>query len=244
MLLLQRRLQAQGVEGAIAAALVRATAERLLTGAPLGTALAGTLEPAVAAPAPARVRLFVGPPGDGKTTTVVKLAAQARREGRRVALVSTDTYRLGTAAELATYARVLDVAVAQVADADELGATLKGLEVADVVLVDTAGVAPGQATELGELADLTRAAGPEAGRTLVASATAGPWAVRQIWEAFGPLAPDSCVMTKLDLAPGGPLLGRCWRAGVPVTHVADGRSIPDDLAPATPERLARCLLAA
>jgi flagellar biosynthesis GTPase FlhF len=51
------------------------------------------------------------------------------------------------------------------------------------------------------------------------------------------------VLTKLDL-PGGPVLGLCWRRGLPVSHLAAGRRIPDELEPATPARLARCLLAA
>ena len=63
-------------------------------------------------------------------------------------------------------------------------------------------------------------------------------------QAFAPLRPDACMLTKLDLAPGGPMLGALWRQGLPVSHLAAGRRIPHDLEPATAERLARCLLAA
>src|SRR5437867_4097245 len=86
--------------------------------------------------------------------------------------------------------------------------------------------------------------GAGAARTLVASAAAGSSAAAWTWQAFAPLAPEACVLTKLDLAPGGPMLGLLWRRGVAVSHVAAGRRIPDDLEPATPDRLARCLLAA
>src|SRR5262245_30803894 len=240
---LHHRLVEQGVDAVIAAALVRATAERLDDGVPVATALAGTLASAAAPATTPRVRLFVGPPGDGKTTTIVKLAAAARRAGRQVALVTADTYRVGAATALAAYGRVLGVEVATAADPDELRGVLGGIG-AEVVLVDTAGVSPGQTDELAEGAEMTRVAGPDAGRTLAASATHGRWAAERTWDTFERLAPASCVLTKVDLAPGGPLLGLCWRAQVPVSHVATGRRVLDDLEPATPDRLARCLLAA
>ncbi len=241
---LHRCLVAQGVDGVIAAALVRATAERLEQGVALDAALAGTLggtDPA--APGP-RVRVFLGAPGDGKTTTIVKLAAQAERAGRRVALVTADTYRVGATTELYTYGRALGVPVASAADAGGLVRALDRFRDADLVLVDTAGASPGREAQLAELAALTAAAGPEAGRTLVASAASGSWAASQTWRAFAPLAPDACVLTKLDVGPGGPMLGVCWRRGLTVSHLAAGRRIPDDLEEATPDRLARCLLAA
>ncbi len=244
---LHHRLMEQGLDGVIAAALVRATAERLEADPSVPAALAGTLAATVGGPgsmAQPRVRVFVGPPGDGKTTTIVKLAAIARREGRRVALVGTDTYRMGAAAALEGYGRVLGVEVASAAGGRELGGVLRQLCEVDLVLVDTAGVSPGQADELAELAELTRVAGPGVARTLVASATHGRAAAHATWQAFAPLAPDSCVLTKADVAPGGPVVGLCWRQGVPVSHLGTGRRVPDDLEPATAERLARCLLAA
>src|SRR5438876_409352 len=84
LLPLRRALVAQGVDGVIAAALVQATQARLAGGAPLDAALAGALGERSAGGAK-RVRLFMGPPGDGKTTTIAKLAAQERRAGPRPA---------------------------------------------------------------------------------------------------------------------------------------------------------------
>lgn len=244
LLRLHRALVDQGVDGVIAAALVRDTAERLEETASLDAAVASALGGARGTELPARVRLFVGAPGDGKTTTIVKLAAQARRAGRRVALVGADTWRVGASAELATYGRALGLSVIPAVDQTQLAAALEAARDADLVLVDTPGAGPGQERELLEVRALVKAAGPEAGRTLVASAAAGSWAARETWHAFAGLEPDGCVLTKLDLAPGGPMLGVLWRRGVPVTHLAAGRRIPDDLEAATPDRLARCLLAA
>ncbi len=242
LLPLRRALVAQGVDGAIAAALVQATQARLAGGAPLDAALAGALGERSPGGAK-RVRLFMGPPGDGKTTTIAKLAAQERRAGRRVALVGTDTYRVGATAELETYGRALGARVHAAVDARELVQALARAAEADVVLVDTAGAGPGQGPQLAELAALVEAAAAAA-RTLVASGATGSSAAARTWRAFAPLEPEACVLTKLDLGPGGPMLGLLWQRGVPVSHVAAGRRIPDDLEPATPDRLARCLLAA
>jgi flagellar biosynthesis protein FlhF len=240
---LNRRLVAQGVDATIAAALVRATAGRLGHGGSLDAALAGAL--ASAPPADdRRVQVLLGPPGDGKTTTAVKLAVRARRQGRRVALVTADTYRVGAAVELETYGRAIEVPVARAADAGELTRVLARLTEAELVLVDTAGVGPGQETALAEIAALVEAAGSGAGRLLVASAATGSQAAAQTWEAFAQLAPEACVLTKLDVASGGAVLGLCWRRGLPVSHVAAGRSVSAALEVATPDRLARCLLAA
>src|SRR5947208_2680866 len=110
--------------------------------------------------------------------------------------------------------------------------------------VDTAGAGPAQQAELAELKALVEAAGAAAGRTLVMSAATGALAAANTFRAFAALAPDACIVTKADTAPGGAVVAQLWRERVPVSHVAAGRRIPDDLEAATPSRLARCVLAA
>jgi flagellar biosynthesis protein FlhF len=228
-------LLAQGMDGAIAGALVRETATVLDATTSLDDALAATL--ARPAAPESRVRVFVGPPGDGKTTVVAKLAARAQQEGRRVLLVGTDTHRVGAQAQLETYGRVLAIPVARAAAPRHLRRALAEAD-ADVVLVDTAGTAP-----LSELSALLAAAGDPA-PTLVASAGNGAAAAARLWSTFGTLTPAACVMTKLDLAPAGALLGALWHEGLAVSHLGTGPGIGDALEPATASRLARELLAA
>src|SRR5579885_2533574 len=191
----------------------------------------------------ARVRLFVGPPGDGKTTTVAKLAARERAAGREVVLVAADTWRVGARAELEAYGRALGVRVARVREASDLAAVARAAPESARVLVDTAGAGPGDAAVLADVAALAAAAGPGAGVTLVASATSAPPAVARVCRAFAALAPDACVLTKVDAGAAGPLLEVLCRERLPVTHLATGRRIPDDLEAATPERLARAAAA-
>jgi len=238
---LYRGLVANGMDAVIATALARAAAGEMARGRAIGAALEELFMVPVPDP---RVRLLVGPPGDGKTTTIAKLAAIECRAGRRVRLVSADTYRIGGAAELSAYGRALGTPVDRVTSPAELARVLERTADDESVLIDTAGAALASAAELDELAALAEAAGPGAGRTLVLSAVTGSVAAEQSLAAFAPLEPDACVVTKLDAAPGTALLGLAWQRGLPVSHLAAGRRVPDDIELATPARLASRLVAA
>lgn len=235
-----RSLARQGVDGALAAALLRAITTRVPAG-PVGTALGDVFR--TGAPV-AAVECFIGPPGDGKTTTVVKLAARARRAGAQVALISTDTHRVGAAAELEVYGRALGVPTARATSPAELQAAVRAFAQHDRVLIDTAGVGPGEIEARAELVALLDGLDASVARTMVASAGAGAVAAARTWETFAALQPSSGIVTKRDLAPGAPILTELWRAQLPIAHLTTGRRIPDDIETATPARLAESLLAA
>ena len=240
---LARSLARQGVDGLVAAALLRAV-DGAGTGASVSDALMQLLTRQTATTGLVAIDCFVGPPGDGKTTTVVKLAAHARQSGARVALVSTDTHRVGAAAELEIYGRALGITTARATSPAELAAAVRRLGDCDHILVDTAGVAPGESAARSELVRLVDSLGSGTACTVVASAAYGAVAVTRIWDTFAALSPSGGIMTKRDLAPGAPLLAQLWRVAVPVSHFTTGRRIPDDIEPATPVRLAESLLAA
>ena len=240
---LERALARQGVDGLLAAALLHAVRAQPTAGSP-EDALAQVFALRPLNTTAAAIECFIGPPGDGKTTTVVKLAAGARRAGQRVALVSTDTQRIGAAMELGVYGRVLGIATLHVRSPAELAAALRQWSDYDRILVDTAGVGPGESAAHAELSALVAVLGVEAQRTVVASAGASAIAAARMWDTFAPLAPQCGIVTKRDLAPGGPVVAQLWQAGVPVSHLTTGRRIPDDIESATPARLAESLLAA
>jgi flagellar biosynthesis protein FlhF len=249
-------LAAHGVNGAIAASVIEETAARMQDGVELRGAVAaavgrglrfgggeGAAQPERQG-GPPRVRVLCGPPGDGKTTTIAKLAGRAMMQGgRRIALVSTDTYRVGGADELAAYARILDVPLATAASARELRDAVAGFRDVDEVLVDTAGVTTGDAEgrqHLQALGSATRGVRS----TLVISATTSPAVTRRVWEALRELRPDSCIVTKVDEAPAVGAMETLWQQDLPLAFFGTGRRIPNDLEAASPERMASCLLAA
>jgi flagellar biosynthesis protein FlhF len=250
-------LVAHGVNGSIAASVIEETAARLGGGVELSGAVAAALESGLAfaatgdgeRPAPRRaggprIRVFCGPPGDGKTTTIAKLAGRAMvHGGRRVALVSTDTYRVGGNDELAAYARILDVPLATATSPKELRAAVARFRDVDDVLVDTAGLTTGDVEGRRRLRALTRGAG-DVRSTLVISATTAPAVTRRVWEALQELRPEACIVTKVDEAPAVGALETLWGKRLPLAFFGTGRRIPHDIEAASPARVAAWLTAA
>ncbi|MGH7894686.1 MAG: hypothetical protein ACREQL_08450 [Candidatus Binatia bacterium] len=191
-----------------------------------------------------RVELLVGPPGDGKTTVLGKLAVAARRAGTRVGIVSTDTHRLGAAVELEAIGRALGVPVVRSVNGTQLAAALTDFGDLGRVLVDTTGAGSAQAATIAELAALAQAAGARSRRTLVIAATTAPAVVAATLDAFAVLAPTASVITKADLAPASAVASQISRHGVVVTAVSSGRRLADALAVTGRSGLARRLLAA
>lgn len=248
-------LATHGVTGSIAASVIEETAACMQSGVELRGAVAAAMGRGLQfgggeAAAPKRrggrprVRVLCGPPGDGKTTTIAKLAGRAMvQEGRRVALVSTDTYRVGGADELATYARILDVPLATATTAAELRAAVSGFRDVDEVLVDTAGVTTGDTEGRQHLRALGRAV-RGIRSTLVISATTTPMVTRRVWESLRELRPDSCIVTKVDEAPAVGAMETLWQQDLPLAFFGTGRRIPNDLEAASPERMVSSLMAA
>ncbi len=194
------------------------------------------------------IAAFVGPTGVGKTTTLAKLAARlSLRQGRRVGLVTADTYRIGAVEQLATYARILAVPFEVAGDAAALPNALSKLRGCDVVLIDTAGRAPRDDAHLSELESLLSVSAPDGTPVeahLVLSVAAGGRAFDRAATRYGRLRPTSLVLSKLDEAEGAgsavDLL--TTRAPGPVSLLTFGQDVPDDLCEATPANLAAACL--
>ncbi|BBD79391.1 flagellar biosynthesis protein FlhF [Aerosticca soli] len=179
---------------------------------------------------------LVGPTGVGKTTTVAKLAAHAaRRHGPgQVALVSTDHYRIGGAAQLEHYGRLLGVRVYPADDAASLRQVLRMLEGKHTVLVDTAGVAgcdPRLEQQMDVLNEVAHSGEVSLRACLVLAANAQAQALDEAVRAYLPLAPGACILTKLDEAPClGGALSVLIRHQLALDYTADGQRVPEDIA--------------
>jgi len=191
-----------------------------------------------------RVEVVVGPPGDGKTTVVGKLAVAAHRAGQRVALLATDTHRLGATAELDAIGRALGVAVVRTTTPAAIATTLSRSTEIDRLLVDTTGVGPCHLAILAEVAAIARASGERARRTLVLSATTAPAVATAALRAFALVTPTCAVVTKADCAPWEPIASQIAGHGIALCAVAQSRSVADSLVLVGRSGLARRLLAA
>jgi len=184
------------------------------------------------------VTALVGPTGVGKTTTIAKLAACAvKHHGpTQVALVSTDHYRIGAAAQLEHYGRLLGVRVFPAYDAVGLAQTLHLLRDHHTVLVDTAGVS-GSDPRLQQQMDVLREASAQGASQLraclVLAANAQAPALDESARAYLPIKPSACIATKLDEAPSlGGLLSVLIRHGIPLDCTTDGQRVPEDISAA------------
>ena len=176
---------------------------------------------------------LVGPTGVGKTTTIAKLAARAvlRHGAGQVALISTDNYRIGAAAQLEHYGRLLGVRVFPAHDAVSLRQVLTSLRGRQAVLVDTAGVA-GNDPRLQQQMELLQDVGDV--RVCVAmAANTQSQALDATIRAYLPLKPQACILTKLDETPNlGGALSTLIRHHLPLDYVTDGQRVPEDIAAA------------
>lgn len=239
------RLLATGLAPAMAEATVGRLPPAGIRGASirdLRCALAAQLESMAAGDEPhARVEVFVGPPGVGKTTTIAKIAAQARvRRGPALGLVGADAFRAGAVEQLRAYASIIGAPFRIARTLDDLDAVLAHGGRASL-LVDTAGRSPADAG----LRDLRRLlATRQSVRThLVLAADTTARRARQLIEAYADLRPDRLVITKLDEAESvSAVLDAAGERALPVSYLTAGQRVPDDLTRATGAALADAVL--
>jgi flagellar biosynthesis GTPase FlhF len=188
----------------------------------------------------ARVEVFVGPPGVGKTTTIAKIAAQERTgHGRPLALVSADAFRAGAIEQLRCYASVMRVPFRVARSASELNDALDATRT--TAFVDTAGRSPADVS----IADLFETLeGRRDVRThLVIAADTSASSAKRILDRYAAIKPSRVVITKLDEADSVmPLFNVLREQGLPVSYLAAGQRVPEDLKRATPALLASALL--
>ncbi|MEW6354376.1 MAG: flagellar biosynthesis protein FlhF [Pseudomonadota bacterium] len=180
---------------------------------------------------------LVGPTGVGKTTTIAKLAARyALRHGpNRVALVTTDSYRIGAHEQLRIYGRILGVPVRIAADYNELRATLHALRDKALVLIDSAGMSQRdpRLPQQFELFNAGAADCPALKMYLVLAATSPASGLTEIAHAFHGAPLGGCIITKLDEAVSlGGALSVAIENQLPVAYISAGQRVPEDLQPA------------
>ena len=184
---------------------------------------------------------LVGSTGVGKTTSVAKLAARyvLRHGQRHVALVTTDSYRIGAHEQLMTYGRLLGIPVQIASDHKELRSTLNSLSDKRLVLIDTAGMSQRDVRLSEQFATLADSGLPI--RTLlVLAATAHASVLDETVAAFSGVSLDGAILTKLDKAARlGGVLSTLVNQQLPLMFVTNGQRVPEDLHPARADNLVK-----
>jgi flagellar biosynthesis protein FlhF len=173
---------------------------------------------------------IVGPTGVGKTTTTAKLAARCvvRYGADRLALLTTDGYRIGAQEQLRIYGRILGVPVFVVRDGEDLRRTLADLRDKHMVLIDTVGMSQRDRMVAEQAAMLTRSG--EVNRLLLLNAGSRGDTLDDVVRAYAGEDLAGCIMTKVDEATAlAPALDCIVRHGLTLSYVANGQRVPEDL---------------
>jgi flagellar biosynthesis protein FlhF len=174
---------------------------------------------------------LVGPTGVGKTTSTAKLAARCvmRHGPEKLALITTDAYRIGGHEQLRIYGKILGVMVHSVKDEADLRIALKELRNKHTVLIDTVGVSQRDQMVTEQVAMLS-GSGADVKRLLCLNATSTNETLNEVVRAYQGSGLAGCIMTKLDEAASiGNVLDVVIRQKLKLFYISNGQRVPEDL---------------
>lgn len=190
-----------------------------------------------------KVAALIGPTGVGKTTTLAKIAARfVLEQGARVALITADTYRISAVEQLKTYSDILGLPLEIVYNPDALKKAIEKHKDKQLILIDTAGRSQYNEYQMKELGGLL-SIDADIEKHLVMSATTKTSDGIELLERFSICRPDRVIFSKVDeTGTHGIILNILHRRKVALSYITNGQSVPDDIEPASIERLAELLL--
>lgn len=191
-----------------------------------------------------RITVLVGPPGSGKTTTLVKLAVnECLKQGRPVKLLTTDTVRIGGAYQLRTYATILGVPFQAVESTAALAQAIDATPANTYLLIDTPGFSAALQQELGDdLATFLRHR-QDIDTQLVLTASMDPADLQMTVDRFAPFNPSKLIFTRLDeTSCTASVISESERTRRPVSFLCNGQSVPEDILPASKDLIISSLV--
>ncbi len=183
---------------------------------------------------------LIGPTGVGKTTTAAKLAARynLRHGPHRVALITTDSYRIGAFEQLSTFGMILDAPVRLVRTTRELQDAVKAFADKSLVLIDTAGMSQRDlrlSQQFALLSDISRIRS-----YLVLAANAQHAVLQESTTAFARVPLSGAILTKVDETTRlGAALSAVHEQALPLAYICNGQRVPEDLQAARIDALIR-----
>ena len=190
-----------------------------------------------------RIVALVGPSGCGKTTTLVKLAVNYGLAARRpVMLLSIDTYRVAAAEQLRSYSAILGVGFQLVETVSALAQAIEENRGKELIFLDTPGMGPAEAANYSSLAQFLSTR-EDIDTQIVVSSSMKSADLSRVVDSFEVFRPQRLIFTKLDETGSfGPILNEAVRTGKPLSFLATGQRIPEDLEAAASGRVAGLIL--
>ena len=179
----------------------------------------------------------------GKTTTLAKIAARFVLEKNiRAALITADTYRISAVEQLKTYSDIIGLPLEIVYTPEELKVAIHKHRDKDLILIDTAGRSQHNDYQMKELQDFL-AVDSRIEKHLVMSATTKNRDVADILQKFSVCEPGRVIFTKTDETSSlGLIVNLLADKDISLSFMTNGQSVPDDIIPATADKLAALLL--
>ncbi|TDR82665.1 flagellar biosynthesis protein FlhF [Paludibacterium purpuratum] len=174
---------------------------------------------------------LVGPTGVGKTTTVAKLAARATMKfgPQHVALITTDSYRIGAQDQLRIYGKILGVPVFSIQNEGDLQLTLADLATRHIIFIDTVGMGQRDA-RVGAQTSMFAAMDRQVDRILVMAANADGHTLEDVVRNYQGQGLSGCILSKIDESVSlGASLDIVIRNRLKVCYVTNGQRVPEDL---------------
>jgi len=192
------------------------------------------------------VAFFIGPTGVGKTTTIAKVASRYKvDEGKKVAFLTADTYRIAATEQLRTYANILDMPLTIVYSSEEIQDAVRNLSEYDLILVDTAGFSHKNAAQCEDVKKLIGglSAGNKTEVYLVLSATTKYRDLQDMCNIYRTFADYRLIFTKLDeTSCYGNLLNINLYSGADLSYATYGQNVPDDIEVFDTQKIVKKLL--
>ncbi len=192
-----------------------------------------------------RIVFFIGPTGVGKTTTIAKIASSiSLNDKKKVALLTTDTYRIAATDQLRTYAGILGVPFRVIYEPDELSIAFEDFSECDYIFVDSAGHSHRNEELLHKQKQyLEVAAERDPQIFLVLSATTKYKDLKKIADNYKEISDYQLVFTKLDeTGEFGNLYNMRCESGATIAYITYGQNVPDDIEAFNPQKTVKHLL--
>jgi flagellar biosynthesis protein FlhF len=192
-----------------------------------------------------KIVFFLGPTGVGKTTTIAKLASEfALIRKKKVALLTTDTYRIAAAEQLRTYASIMEVPFRVIYSTEEMEQALEAFKNMDLIFVDTTGHSPKNVEQCENTVNFLKSVeNYEKQIYLVLSATTKYKDLIDIVEIYKKMSKFDLIFTKLDETSAlGNLLNLKLYTGANMSYVTNGQNVPDDIEEFDPQKTVKQLL--
>lgn len=196
-----------------------------------------------------KVIFFVGPTGVGKTTTIAKLASNFKiNKKSKVAMITSDTFRIAAVEQLRTYANILDIPLSVVYTLEELNASIQAFKGYDLIFVDTAGRSHKNCEQCEEIFHFVNDVEIDEETMdkevfLVLSAATKYKDLVKIAQVYNEISGYNLIFTKLDETTClGNILNIKLNTDSSLSYVTSGQVVPDDISMIDAQKIAKHIL--